>query len=138
MSDSVSMSLPAASVLAHQLAASTTAAPPAPVHEAPAHINVNAPFYISPAITFDPITSIVIVTFRNADGKVREQIPPSEVLERYQSVDETGIPDPFLRERPDMTVKAEPAPQKKDAPAPVAPSTPAPASATGTITGTIA
>jgi hypothetical protein len=124
------LALPAASVVAHQIAASTIAPPPAAARESATHININAPFYISPAITFDPITSIVIVTFRNADGKVREQIPPSEVLERYQSVDETGMPDPFLRQRPSMTVKSDAPPQKKPEPAPAAP---APSSGTGTI-----
>jgi hypothetical protein len=132
MSDSVSLSLPAASVVAHQIAASAIAQPPAPSAETKTHININAPFYISPAISFDPITSIVIVTFRNSEGKVREQIPPSEILERYQSVDETGIPDPFLRARPNLTIKAGPAPQK-DEPAPTPPPSQPASSGTGTI-----
>ncbi|MBV8170131.1 MAG: hypothetical protein JO021_25335 [Alphaproteobacteria bacterium] len=132
MSDSVSLSLPAAAVVAHQIAASASAQPPAPSAETKTHININAPFYISPQITFDPITSIVIVTFRS-DGKVREQIPPSQVLERYQSVDETGIPNPFLPQRPDLTIKAGPAPQKKDEPAPTPPPSQPASSGTGTI-----
>jgi len=133
MSDSVSLSLPAASVVAHQIAASAIAQPPTPPVEAKTHININAPFYISPAISFDPITSIVIVTFRDSERKVREQIPPNEVLERYQSVDETGIPDPFLRQRPNLTVKAASAPQK-DEPAP----TPQPSQPASSGTGLIA
>ena len=133
MSDAVSLSLPAAAVVAHQIGASTLGQPPAPSAETKTHININAPFYISPQVTFDPITSIVIVTFRNGDGKVREQIPPSEVLERYQSVDETGIPDPFLRQRPTLTIKTGPAPQKHDEPAPTPPPSQPASSGTGTI-----
>ena len=58
-------------------------------------INLNAPAYVNPSISFNPATGIVFLTYRNADtGKVTEQFPPSQVVSRYQSVDETGMPDP--------------------------------------------
>src|SRR4051812_22042368 len=111
MAHALSAALPASLLVAPQAAAATIAPPPAPVANAPTHIDINAPFYISPAISFDPITSIVIVTFRDGEtGKVRQQIPPNEVLSRYRSVDETGVPDPFLRQRQDGIVKAAPTP----------------------------
>ncbi|MEJ0067723.1 MAG: hypothetical protein WDO24_02140 [Pseudomonadota bacterium] len=70
---------------------------PTPVPQSPEHINVNAPAFISPAITFNPVTNIVIFTFRDAEtGKIREQIPPSSVVSRYVAVAETGIPNPTL------------------------------------------
>jgi hypothetical protein len=133
MADALSPALPASLLLAHQVAATQVATPPAPPKGSPAQIDINAPFYISPAISFDPITSIVIVTFRDAEsGKVREQIPPREVLERYQNVDETGIPDPFLRQRRPMIVRAPEPAEKPAEPAPA----PAPAASQGS--GTIA
>jgi hypothetical protein len=132
MVDVASSALPASLLLAQQFVATAAAPPSAPVEPSPTHININAPFYISPAISFDPITSIVIVTFRDFEtGEVREQIPPREVLSRYQSVDETGIPDPFLRARPNFVVKAAAAPAK--APEPTPAPTPAPSQGSGTI-----
>lgn len=114
MAQAVSSALSASLPLA-QLVATTVAPPPAAPDHAATHIDINAPFYLSPAISFDPITSIVIVTFRDGEtGKVREQIPPREVLERYQAVDETGISDPFLPQRSPQVVKASPSPEKSE------------------------
>ena len=71
----------------------TPAEPSAP--PTPGHININAPAYISPAISFDPATDVVFFTYRNAEtGKVTEQIPPASVSSRYQTVDDTGVPIP--------------------------------------------
>ncbi len=88
---SVSLALAAHQMLAPQ--------PPAPAGAGGATLtpNPNTPAYISPSITFDPETGIVIITFRNADsGKVTQQIPPSEVLTRYRFVEDSGIPNPIL------------------------------------------
>ncbi|MBI3515763.1 MAG: hypothetical protein HY060_17140 [Proteobacteria bacterium] len=83
------------------------AAPVVPPPAAPdnrEHINLNAPAYVSPSISFDPYTSIVFITYRNAEtGKIRNQIPPQEILDRYRQVDETGIPNRTL---PHNTPKA--------------------------------
>src|SRR5579871_5907880 len=58
-------------------------------------INPSAPAYVNPSISFNPATDVVFLTYRNAEtGKVTEQYPPSQVVSRYQSVDETGMPDP--------------------------------------------
>jgi hypothetical protein len=81
---------------AHQVAPPPTPSSAAPT-EPTQHVNLSAPAYISPAISFDPITNIVFLTFRNSEtGEITEQIPPSVVLSRYRFVDETGIPDPIL------------------------------------------
>lgn len=118
MAQAVSSAL-SASLSTAQFVATNVAPPQAAPQASATQIDINAPFYISPAISFDPITSIVIVTFRDGEtGKVREQIPPREVLERYQAVDETGISDPFLPQRPPQVVKAAPAAEKPSEPAP--------------------
>jgi hypothetical protein len=95
------------------------------------HINVNAPFYVSPAIAFDPAANVVVFTYRSA-GKVTEQIPSSAVLSRYQAVDETGAPSPPLpvAAPPAKSAAANPPPN----PAPPSPTTPQPAP-TGLIGG---
>lgn len=97
MSDALSLALPSSLVTVIQ----PLGAPLVPVSTQPpptqGHVDLEAPFYISPAISFDPVTDIVIFTYRNAEtGKVTDQIPPNIVLARYQAVEETGIPNPTL------------------------------------------
>lgn len=88
-----------------------------PVHgpssQAQTQINLNAPSYVSPAITFDSAANVVVFTYRSA-GKVTEQIPSSVVLSRYQAVDETGVPSPTV------PVAAPPAQLTADKPPPSA------------------
>jgi hypothetical protein len=114
MSEALSSTLAAAALaVGYHQATAASAAPPSQATQAPAQPpgNINAPFFVSPKISFDPVTSIVFVTFRNFEtGKVREQIPPVEVLERYREASVTGHPDPRLPPlKPDQR-KAEPAP----------------------------
>ncbi len=59
---SLAMSASIAAVVPPLAGLSAPAHPP----QNPEHINVNAPSYISPSITFDPVTSIVVFTFRNS------------------------------------------------------------------------
>lgn len=99
-------------------------------------VNPNAPAYISPSVSFDPVTGIVFLTFRNAEsGKVTEQIPPSQVLSRYRFVDETGIPNPILpRSTPDeLAGTATGLPQPTPTPASTAPSGPSSSPTPGTF-----
>ena len=95
MADAAAIGLSASLVIAsHQLMA-----PPMPTPVQPHALgpNLNAPGYVNPTVSFDPVTNIVIFTFRNPDsGKVVEQIPPSEILSRYRFADESGIPNPLL------------------------------------------
>ncbi len=96
MADVLASSLSASLAVTPRVIAAPVAPPP-PVEAAPEHINLNAPAYVSPSISFDPYTSIVFITYRDPEtGKVRNQIPPSEVLNRYREVDQTGIPNPDL------------------------------------------
>src|SRR5260221_7381035 len=94
MSEALSSSLAAAALtVGYHQAAATPVVPPSQATQPPAQApgNINAPFFVSPKISFDPITSIVFVTFRNFEtGKVREQIPPVEVLSRYREASVTG------------------------------------------------
>jgi len=95
------------------------------------HININAPFYVSPAIAFDPAANVVVFTYRSA-GKVTEQIPSSAALSRYQAVDETGAPSPPLPVAPGPAKSAAANPPPSPAPADPTTSQPAP---TGPIGG---
>jgi hypothetical protein len=145
MSDAVSLGMSAHIAVALQPLGASLTPPPAPASGASEHININAPTYISPAISFDPVTNIVFFTFRNPEtGKIREQIPPQAVVSRYREVEETGIPNPALPVRPTAAAKAPakaPAPSDNTPPAPstsagatgsTPASTPAPAN-TGTL-----
>jgi hypothetical protein len=72
--------------------------------------NPNAPAYVSPAVTFDPETNIVVLTYRNPEtGKVREQYPPSVVVDRYREAERTGVPDPTLPRTTPAAAGAAPA-----------------------------
>ena len=90
----------------------------------------DAPAYVSPAISFDPETGIVFITFRNAEsGKITRQIPPAEVLSRYRFVDESGIANPLLpRSTPDSIAGLGPdlGPPPKAPPTPPPPTTTTP------------
>ena len=97
MLDALSSAAPAAQNLAQTLV------PPLPQDPAPAgqadplHVDVNRPAYVSPAITFNPETNVVIITYRSAEtGKVTEQYPPSSVASKYNAVDDTGQQSPAL------------------------------------------
>jgi hypothetical protein len=107
MSDALSLALSASFVAAAQPPAVAPSPAPAPAPESHSHINVNAPVFISPSITFDPVTNVVIFTYRNAEsGKVTHQFPPSAVVSRYREVDETGLPKPALPVSTKATVAA--------------------------------
>jgi hypothetical protein len=109
MSDALSLALPSSLVTVIQPlgAPLVPVSPQAP--QAQGHVDFEAPFYISPAISFDPVTDIVIFTYRNAEtGKVTEQIPPNVVLARYQAAEETGIPNPTLPPLPLPTFLSNP------------------------------
>jgi hypothetical protein len=108
------------------LGAPLTPADPSPA-PAQGHININGPAYISPAISFDPVTNVVFFTYRNSEtGKVTEQIPPSSVSSRYQTVDDTGVPNP----PPDATAATAARPSSSSQPA-ATPPQPAPAATGG-------
>jgi hypothetical protein len=95
MSDALSLAMSAAPITVIQPSGASLTPAQTPTPPAPDHININAPFYISPAISFDPVADIVIYTYRNSEtGKVTRQVPPEAVLSRYQAVDETGVPAP--------------------------------------------
>jgi hypothetical protein len=106
----------------------TPADPPAAPAQGP--VNINGPAYISPAISFDPATDVVFFTYRNSEtGKVTEQIPPSSVSSRYQTVDDTGVPSPT----PDATT-ATAARLSSSLPPAATPPQPAPAATGGSAT----
>lgn len=109
--------------------------PPKPVTQEP----INAPFYISPSYSFDPVAELLIVTIRDSyTGKVREQVPATEVVSRYNEAVLTGAPEPSLglppaphesnppKSNPTSAAPVEAAPQPQQPPAPT-PVTPAPA-----------
>jgi hypothetical protein len=122
MTDILSSGLSASLAVSLPQLAGAAAPAPLPEPEPAQKNNVNAPAFISPAISFDPVTNIVFLTFRNpVSGKVTQQVPPSEVLDRYRTVDETGIPNPNLPPAPpDPTpgVDARPAGEHQAAPPP--------------------
>jgi hypothetical protein len=92
------------------------------------NINVNAPSYISPSISFDPETDVVFFTYRNAEtGKVREQYPPDAVVQRYRAVDDSGAPTKPALPAPNPPTTAS----APGTPAPTAPE-PSPAALSGT------
>ena len=116
MSDALTSSLSAASFVTPRVAVAPVAPSPAAA-DSTQHINLNAPAYISPSISFDPYTSIVFITFRNPEtGKVRDQIPPDEVLNRYREVDQTGIPNPDLPHNTPLALAAVAEPAAQDTP----------------------
>jgi hypothetical protein len=109
MLDALSSATPVALNVAQTPAPALPQDPPAGQANA-AHIDVNAPAYISPAITFNPETSVVIITYRNAEtGKVTEQIPPPEVTSRYNAVQDTGQQSPALPLSTGASAAAKPA-----------------------------
>jgi hypothetical protein len=123
MADAVASGLAASLATAARYVTLPVAPAPVTPPGTPPAANPNAPAYISPSVTFDPVTDIVILTFRNSEtGKIVEQIPPSEVLSRYREVDETGIADPILpRSTPDAlagTAMGMPGDSRPSAPAP--------------------
>ena len=83
MTDALTSSLSAALAVTPRLLEVPAAASPVTAENPEEPINLNAPAYISPSISFDPETNIVVITYRNAEtGKVREQYPPPVVVDR--------------------------------------------------------
>jgi len=123
MSDATTVSFAASpAMLIQPLGASLAPAQTLPA-EPQAHINVNAPAYVNPAISFDPVTNVVIFTYRNSEtGKVTEQIPPAQALSRYQQADETGVAPPSAQPPSPTPASAPPPPPANAAPASPAPS----------------
>jgi len=138
MSEALSLAVSASLVTPIQpLGASLTPAQ-TPASPAPGHININGPVYISPAISFDPVTDIVFFTYRNAEtGKVTEQFPPAQVASRYLAVDETGVPNPTLPlTTPDSLAAATARPPSGSQPDAPPPQPPAPSSIGSSTAGT--
>jgi len=140
MSDALSLAI--STSLAAALPSLGLPSTPIPAPAPANHVNINGPAFISPAITFDPVTDVVIFTYRNAQtGKVTEQVPPNAVVSRYRAVDETGIPNPTLPlSTPKQLVAATtPSPSgNSDSPPPPAPTTGSSGNTTTTTSSTIA
>jgi hypothetical protein len=133
MSDAVSFVIPAQIAAAIQPLGASLSPPQTPASPPSDHINLSAPSYVNPAISFDPVTDIVFFTFRNPDtGKVTEQIPPQAVVSRYRAVEETGIPNPTLPVRPTPVIATPPAPANTP-PAPAPTTSSAPPASPGTL-----
>jgi hypothetical protein len=117
MLDALTSGLAAVSAVTPRPLENPAAPPPVavPINEP---VNLNAPAYVSPSITFDPETNIVVITYRNAEtGKVREQYPPPQVVDRYREVDQTGMQNPSLpRTTPEALASSNPPPAPSAAP----------------------
>ena len=138
MTDALGSSLAASlSIAAHYIAPPTS---PVPATDPVQPVNLSAPAYVNPTVTFSPDTDIVILTYRNADtGKVTEQYPPSEVLSRYQFVDETGMPIPTPPGSPkDQHAQVNSGPSGSPPPPTTQASPPSSGPASGTNPGTLA
>jgi hypothetical protein len=121
MSDVLTSSLSAALAVTPRLLEVPAVTPPAAPENPDEPTNLNAPAYINPSITFDPETSIVVITYRDADGKVREQIPPPEVIDRYREVDQTGMQSTSLPRNTPMALAAVDTTPDKSQPPPAPP-----------------
>lgn len=137
MSDALSSAASSALAAAYYQLPALVAQPPIVTPPKPASQEaINAPFYTSPAYSFDPVAQLLIVTFRDSyTGKVREQVPATEVVSRYNEAVRTGLPDPSLglppspnrssapQSKPASAAPADaaPAPQQPPAPTPAAP-----------------
>ena len=132
MADALGLSASLA-VAAHYIAPQLSAPPPATSPLASG--NLDAPIYVNPSVSFNPTTNVVFLTYRNDAGKITEQYPPSEVVSRYQSVDETGMPNPILsRSTPDQATGPKNGPVGNTP----MPTMPAPSSSTTPAAGTLA
>jgi hypothetical protein len=131
MSGAVSFVVPAHVAAVIQPLGASLSPPQSPASQPSDHVNLSAPSYVNPAISFDPVTDIVFFTFRNPDtGKVTEQIPPQAVVSRYRAVEATGIPNPTLPVRPTPVAKP---PAPADTPPASAPTSNAPPASPGTL-----
>jgi len=134
MADALGSSLSASlAVAAHYITPQLTALPPVanPLPSA----NLDAPIYVNPSVSFNATTDVVFLTYRNDAGKITEQYPPSQVVSRYQSVDETGMSNPIL---PRSTPNQAAGPQNGPAGNTPPPTPPAPNSSTTPAAGTLA